>query len=180
MRTSYVPVIHCQEVTVIDISFRQRAVIELLVKERNSAAVIYERLRRASGDVCMGASYVRRWVKHFKDGNTDIADQPRCGRMGTAAPGLVDFLGKGETINAARYVQMLNKLRSALREKRPKKKTVVLQHDNARPHTARLTLQTIQKNGWKLFFPFTLQSGLGPLRISLVWALEKSPERSSL
>jgi hypothetical protein len=29
----------------------------------------------------MGASSVRRWVKHFKDGNTDIADQPRCGRQ---------------------------------------------------------------------------------------------------
>jgi hypothetical protein len=25
----------------------------------------------------MGASSVRRWVKHFKDGNTDIVDQPR-------------------------------------------------------------------------------------------------------
>jgi plasmid stabilization system protein ParE len=31
----------------------------------------------------MGASSVRRWVKHFKDGNTDIADQPRCGRHKT-------------------------------------------------------------------------------------------------
>jgi hypothetical protein len=33
----------------------------------------------------MGASSVRRWVKHFKDGNTDIADQLRCGRPRTAA-----------------------------------------------------------------------------------------------
>jgi hypothetical protein len=24
-------------------------------------------------------------MKHFKDGNTDIADQPRCGRQKTAA-----------------------------------------------------------------------------------------------
>jgi transposase len=38
----------------------------------------------------------------------------------------------------------------ALREKRPKKKTVILQQDNAGPHTARLALQTIQKNGWEL------------------------------
>jgi hypothetical protein len=48
---------------------------------------------------------------------------------------LVDFLEKGKTINAPRYVRTLNKLRRALREKRPKKKTVILQHDNARPHT---------------------------------------------
>jgi transposase len=33
----------------------------------------------------MGVSSVRRWVKHFKDGNTDIAHQPRCGRPRTAA-----------------------------------------------------------------------------------------------
>jgi hypothetical protein len=58
---------------------------------------------------------------------------------------LIEFLEKGETINATRYVQTLNKLRRALREKRPK--TVILQQDNATPHTARLTLQTFQKNG---------------------------------
>ena len=28
----------------------------------------------------MGASSVRRWVKHFKDGNTSIQYQPRTGR----------------------------------------------------------------------------------------------------
>jgi transposase len=63
---------------------------------------------------------------------------------------MFDCLVKAETISASRYVQTLNKLCRALREKRPKKKTVILQHDNAKPHTARLTLQTIQKNGWEL------------------------------
>jgi rhamnogalacturonyl hydrolase YesR len=62
------------------------------------------------------------------------------------------FCEKGKKVSAARYVQTLNKLRHALRDKRPKKKTVILQHDNPRPHTARLTLQIIQKNGWELFF----------------------------
>jgi transposase len=60
------------------------------------------------------------------------------------------FWEKGQMIIAARYVKTLNKLRRALHEKRPKKKTAILQHDNARPRIARLTLQTIQKNGWKL------------------------------
>lgn len=32
----------------------------------------------------MGASSVRRWVKHLKDGNTDITGQPRRGRPQTA------------------------------------------------------------------------------------------------
>jgi transposase len=86
MRTSYVPFLHCEKMAVTDMSFRQRAVIEFLVKEGNSTVVvIHERLRGVYGDVCMGVSSVRRWVKHFEDGNTDIDNQPRCGRPRTAA-----------------------------------------------------------------------------------------------
>ena len=33
----------------------------------------------------MGASCVRWWVKHFKDGNTSIQDQPQSGRPWTAS-----------------------------------------------------------------------------------------------
>jgi transposase len=145
MSTPYVPVMHCEKMAVTVMSFRQCTVTEFLVKEANSTGVIYERLRDVYGDVCMSVSSVRRWVKHFKDGNMDIADQPRC--EGCI---LVNFLEKAETITASCYVQTLNKLRRELREKRPKKKTVILQHDNARPHTARLILQKIQKYGWEL------------------------------
>ena len=60
-----------------DMSFRQRAVIEFLVKEEIPAAEIHQRLQRAYGSVCMGGSSVRRRVKHFKDGNTSIQDDPR-------------------------------------------------------------------------------------------------------
>ena len=68
-----------------DMSFRQRAVIEFLVKEDIPAAEIHKRLQHAYGSVCMGASSVRRWVKHFKDENTSIQDQPRSGRPRTAS-----------------------------------------------------------------------------------------------
>jgi len=63
-----------------DISFRQSAVIEYLVKEEIPAAEIHQRLQHAYGSVCMGASSVWRWVKHFKDGNTSIQHQPQSGR----------------------------------------------------------------------------------------------------
>jgi transposase len=76
---------HCEKMAVTDMSFRQYAVTEFLVKEGNSAGVIYERLHAVYGDACMGVSSVRRWVKHFKDGNTDRADQPRCDPPRTAA-----------------------------------------------------------------------------------------------
>ena len=42
-----------------DVSFRQRVVIEFLVKEEIPAADIHRRLQRVFGDVCMGASSVR-------------------------------------------------------------------------------------------------------------------------
>jgi len=58
--------------------------------------------------------------------------------------------GKGETINSAHYIQALNKLHHTLCERHPKKKTVILLHDNVRPRTAHLTLQTIQNNSWEL------------------------------
>ena len=68
-----------------NMSFRQRAVIEFLVEEAIPAAEIHQRLQHAYGSVCMGASSVRRWVKHFKDGNTSIQDQPRSGRPRTVS-----------------------------------------------------------------------------------------------
>jgi transposase len=85
MFTSYVVVMTCEKMSVAVMSFRQCAVIEFLVKEGNSAGIIYKRLHGVYGDACMGASSVRRWVKHFEDGNTDFADQPRCGRPRSAA-----------------------------------------------------------------------------------------------
>ena len=66
-------------------SFRQRAIIKFLVKEEIPAAEIHQRFQRAYGSVYMGASSVRRWVKHFKDGNTSIQDEPRSGRPRTAS-----------------------------------------------------------------------------------------------
>ena len=63
-----------------DVSFRQCAVIEFHVKEEIPAADIHRKLHRVYGDVCMGAGSVRQWVKHFKDGNTSIQDQPPSSR----------------------------------------------------------------------------------------------------
>ena len=73
--------------------------------------------------------------------------------MGTVfwdAEGLIlaEFLERGQTITAARYVQTLHKLRRALRDKRPGRNIIL--HDNARPHAARLTSEAIAKMGWEV------------------------------
>jgi hypothetical protein len=171
MRISEVPVMHYEKMAVTGMLFRQRAAIEFLVKEGNSAGVIYDRLRGVYGDVCMGTSSVRRWVKHFEDGNMDIAYQPRCGVCI-----LVDILEKRDTISAARYVRTLNKLRRALREERLKKKTVILQRDNVRPHRPFRQVKRMVGNCSPNIPPVQIW----PLRLPLVRALERSPERLPL
>jgi transposase len=63
----------------------QRAVIQFRAKEGKLGR---SHLRATSWCVwrCLhGVSTVRRWLKHFKDGNTNIADQPRCGQPRTVA-----------------------------------------------------------------------------------------------
>jgi len=63
-----------------EVSFRLRVVTEFLVKEEIPAADIRHRLQRVYGDVFMGTSSDGRWLRHFKDANTSIQDQPRSGR----------------------------------------------------------------------------------------------------
>jgi len=62
---------------------------------------------------------------------------------------LVNFLENGEMINAAYYVQTLNKLCHALHEKHPKRKLSSF-NMTMQGLTAHQILQTIQKNGWEL------------------------------
>jgi histone-lysine N-methyltransferase SETMAR len=59
---------------------------------------------------------------------------------------------KYKTINAEYYSNVLtSKLLPALQEKRPQtlKKGVLLQHDNARPHTAHRTVTAVTEMGWE-------------------------------
>ena len=59
--------------------------LNFLLRGRFFAADIHHRLQRVYEDVCVGASSVRQWVKHFKDGRTSIQDEPHSGRPRTAS-----------------------------------------------------------------------------------------------
>ncbi|GFO48549.1 histone-lysine N-methyltransferase SETMAR [Plakobranchus ocellatus] len=65
---------------------------------------------------------------------------------------LLDILPQGQCINAARYCSTLDRLKKAIRRKRPGllRRGVVLQHDNATPHSANLTQQWLQRYGWEI------------------------------
>jgi len=74
---------------------------------------------------------------------------------------LAKFLKPGQTITAARYVQTLHKLHRALRDKHPGRNIIIL-HDNARPHAARLTSEAIVKMGWEVLRHPTYSPDLAP------------------
>ena len=63
---------------------------------------------------------------------------------------LVDFTSKGATINSDVYIDTLEKLKARIRRVRPalKMSKVLLQHDNARPHTSFKTREVISSFGW--------------------------------
>ena len=67
-----------------DMWFHQCALIEFLVKEEIPAAEIQPETSACLWKcVCMGASSVRRWVKHFKEGKTEAVQKAvlQCLRM---------------------------------------------------------------------------------------------------
>ena len=74
---------------------------------------------------------------------------------------MIEFLEPWKTINASHYVQTLSKLRRALHDKRPERK-VIMQHDNIRPHTPRLTLEKIEKMGWEVLPHLPYSPDLAP------------------
>lgn len=66
---------------------------------------------------------------------------------------LVEFMQPGTTINADSYCETLRRLRRAIQNKRRGMLTsgIVLIHDNARPHTARVTQRLLQQFQWDIF-----------------------------
>jgi transposase len=171
---------HCEKMAVTDM-FRQRAVIEFLVKEGNSAGIIYERLRDVCGDVCMGASSVRRWVEHFKDGNTDIANQSRCGQPRTATTErnkqkVDELIRQDRRITARGIAKQLTVGHHGVEEMMEN-----LGYRKFVPTGFPVCLR-VQRNTKRLgtLLPSTLQSKFGSLRLPLVRILERSPERSPL
>ena len=63
---------------------------------------------------------------------------------------LLDFLPKGETINSEVYIETFRKLKAKIECVRPNLDiaNVLLQHDNARPHTSIRTMEAITSFGW--------------------------------
>ena len=59
-----------------DVNFKQRAVIQFLVKSGEKPAEILKKLQAVYGDECMSRTRVFEWAKRFKEGRETVADDP--------------------------------------------------------------------------------------------------------
>ena len=60
------------------------------------------------------------------------------------------MLLKGTTITTSLYTQQLDRVAEEVVKKRPNKGKIIIQHDNARPHTAKMTKKKLQALGWEV------------------------------
>jgi histone-lysine N-methyltransferase SETMAR len=65
---------------------------------------------------------------------------------------LIEWLPQGETINSNYYIDVLQKLREAIKSNRRVKlsKKILLHHDNARPHTSAMTTAAVRRLGFQV------------------------------
>ena len=90
---------------------------------------------------------------------------------------LEDYLEKGRTINSARYSDLLaNNLKPVVRTKRRGllSKKVLLLHENARPHTASQTVETINHLGFEVLEHRAYSPDLAPSNYHLFGPLKNA------
>ena len=77
-----------------------------------------------------------------------------------------ELLKPGKTVNTERYRQQMIDLDQALREKRPeyqkRQHKVILLHDNAPSHTAKLVKETIKAFSWEILSHAAYSPDLAP------------------
>ncbi|GFO39781.1 histone-lysine N-methyltransferase SETMAR [Plakobranchus ocellatus] len=88
---------------------------------------------------------------------------------------LLDILPQGQCINAARYCSTFDRLKEAIRLKRPGllRRGVVHQHDNATPHSANRTQQWLQRYGWEILPHPAHSPDLAPSDFNLLGPLKR-------
>ena len=100
----------------------------------------------------------RQWVGPGSPRPKKFKTQPSAGKVMAIvfwdAKGVIilDFLPKRSTITGVYYANLLDQLRTAIREKRRGKlsKGVLLQQDHARVHTCKVAMDAVERNGHEL------------------------------
>ena len=98
----------------------------------------------------------RQWVRPGSPRPKNFKTQPPAGKvMATVfwdAKGVImlDFLPKRSTITGVSCANLLDQLRTAIREKRRGKLSVLLQQDTARVPTCKVAIDAVERNGYEL------------------------------
>lgn len=88
-----------------------------------------------------------------------------------------ELLPRNQTINSDVYCQQLDRLNTAINEKRPElvhRKGVIFHQDNARPHTSLVTRQKLLELGWELMLHPPYSPDLAPSDYHLFRSLQNS------
>ena len=88
---------------------------------------------------------------------------------------MLDFLPKRSTITGVHNVNLLNELRTAIREKRrgTLSKGVLLQQENARVHTCKVAMDAVGRNRYELIPHLAYSPDLAPIDFFLFPNLKK-------
>ncbi|GFS33444.1 hypothetical protein TNIN_327591 [Trichonephila inaurata madagascariensis] len=87
----------------------------------------------------------------------------------------MEFAKPGDTINSSRYLAILDRLRVAIKSKRPCRLTngVILLHDNARPHVADVVETQLAKFKWETLQHPPYRSDLSPCDFHIFGKMKK-------
>lgn len=125
----------------------------------------------------------RSWCKHDEAPQTtpkaDIHQKKIMLSVWWDWKGVVYFelLKRNQTINSDVYCEQLDKLNTAIKEKRPElvnRKSVIFHQDNARPHTSLVTRQKLSELGWELLMHPPYSPDLAPSDYHLFRSLQNS------
>jgi len=133
---------------------KQRAVIEFLSAENVTPAEIHRPLQAVYGENTVNRTTVNLWAIKFREcepGRTNIVHQPRSGWPVSVTDDKHQIhdriFGSWEHCqfsSSARYSETIKNLRWRVCRVRRSTSRNLLLHDNARPHTARATIDALE------------------------------------
>ena len=114
-------------------------------------------LQQAYGEDCLSRKQCHEWYRRFKSGRTSIEDDPKSGQTSTSMDDdrvekvlavIRQNVPRGEPFNKEFYLNLLKRLRAAVRRKRPEAwtNTLMLHHDNAPDHASLLIPEFLKKH----------------------------------
>jgi len=118
----------------------------------------FQMSQQAYGEDCLSRTPCYEWYQRFKSGRTYIKYDPKSGRPSTSMDDdrvekvlavIRQNIPHGETVNKEFYLNVLKRLRAAVRRKRPEawtNNTRMLHHDNAPAHASLLICKFFTKH----------------------------------